>query len=804
MILPSISIEQNEIIQGLKNNNNIVVDSVAGSGKTTSNLHIALYFTQCNILLLTYNAKLKKETRERVKQLGLTNLETHSYHSFCVKNYDSTCFTDTGIISILRSKIMNKTPFKYDIIILDEGQDISPLYYELVCKIYNDNEGTAKICVLGDKFQSIFDFNKADQRFITFSPELFAFNEFSWVKCNLPRSFRITKEMSLFINNCMLGDDRIISNKITHIKPRYIICDCFGDRTFEEIKYYLGLGYKHNEIFILAPSVKNINSPIIKLENKIKKELEIPVYVPTGDDEKLDGDVLEGKLVFSTFHQAKGLERKIIIVFNFDNSYFEFYKKNKNPFVCPNELYVATTRSLEHLTLFHHNSFDYLPFLCRDKLQLYCNIEIHDRIVIKETTSINIQPTSPTEMIKHLPQEVIDHCFEYFETITIREPREMINIPLKTKQDYGNGNNGYESVSEITGIAIPSYFEYILKGKMNILNNIPYKKPKNSNSNCVIQLDEEYIEKDSEHDIILQNLNLKTITPQELLYISNAWNSVKNKLLFKIFQITNYDWLSKDNLNKCIERIKTLNISKESYFEYKSEVKNEKELLNKQIVGYFDCVDKNKLYEFKCVQKLEKEHILQLVIYMYLNEKNKEKTKINYNDDNDNDNLNKKISLLMNYNERMNTTEQIKNEYCIGDIIKYRMFVGEESGIIKKIYNNGKIKVESSNKRIENIVKQCIISIVSKKTSQKHIDLQKKITHIENDIKELRKKNQVFENTEYYLYNILTDEMIQVKSNLEKLIKMVEHLFYSKYISSNEITDNEFLTNITTIKNNYF
>ena len=81
-MLPTISNEQNEIIQGLKNNNNVVVNSVAGSGKTTSNLHIALYFTQCNILLLTYNAKLKKETRERVKQLGLTNLETHSYHSF--------------------------------------------------------------------------------------------------------------------------------------------------------------------------------------------------------------------------------------------------------------------------------------------------------------------------------------------------------------------------------------------------------------------------------------------------------------------------------------------------------------------------------------------------------------------------------------------------------------------------------------------------------------------------------------------------------------------------------------------------
>ena len=37
MELPEISTEQNNIIQQLLNNN-VVVDSVAGSGKTTSNL----------------------------------------------------------------------------------------------------------------------------------------------------------------------------------------------------------------------------------------------------------------------------------------------------------------------------------------------------------------------------------------------------------------------------------------------------------------------------------------------------------------------------------------------------------------------------------------------------------------------------------------------------------------------------------------------------------------------------------------------------------------------------------------------
>lgn len=57
---------------------------------------------------------------------------------------------------------------------------------------------------------------------------------------------------------------------------------------------------------------------------------------------------------FETYHRSKCLERKIVLVLDFDASYFEFSKRNNSYNVCPNELYVATTRTLEHLLLFHH------------------------------------------------------------------------------------------------------------------------------------------------------------------------------------------------------------------------------------------------------------------------------------------------------------------------------------------------------------------------------------------------------------------------------------------------------------------
>lgn len=92
-MLPQASHEQQRVIEELINNNNVIIDSVAGSGKTTCNLHIARHFKDSNILLLTYNSKLKIETREKIQQLELTNIETHSYHSFCVKYYNNLSFT---------------------------------------------------------------------------------------------------------------------------------------------------------------------------------------------------------------------------------------------------------------------------------------------------------------------------------------------------------------------------------------------------------------------------------------------------------------------------------------------------------------------------------------------------------------------------------------------------------------------------------------------------------------------------------------------------------------------------------------
>ena len=131
-MLPKKSNEQELIIKNLKIGN-VIVNSVAGSGKTTTNLYIAKEFQDHNILLLTYNSKLKIETRERVKKYKIKNLEVHSFHSFCVKYYSRDCYTDSGINKVIKnnSEIIEK--INYNLIVLDETQDMSFLYFKLFC-----------------------------------------------------------------------------------------------------------------------------------------------------------------------------------------------------------------------------------------------------------------------------------------------------------------------------------------------------------------------------------------------------------------------------------------------------------------------------------------------------------------------------------------------------------------------------------------------------------------------------------------------------------------------------------------------
>jgi len=122
---------------------------------------------QKRILLLTYNARLKLETRERVKRCGLERtLEVHSYHSMGVKYYDTSCFQTEGISRVLRQRTPPRTPLPhFDLVIIDEAQDQTKTLYDFVQKLLSDLPGPyPQLMVVGDENQCIYSFMDADAR----------------------------------------------------------------------------------------------------------------------------------------------------------------------------------------------------------------------------------------------------------------------------------------------------------------------------------------------------------------------------------------------------------------------------------------------------------------------------------------------------------------------------------------------------------------------------------------------------------------------------------------------------------------
>ena len=137
-----------------------------------------------------------------------------------------------------------------------------------------------------------------------------------------------------------------------------------------------------DDIYIVAPKVTpNPNStgqsPLQVLEN-VLCENGVPVFISSSDYGGVNEDVIAGKVLFSTIHVSKGLERKLVVVFSFEKSYFTYFGKDSPPGVCPCTLYVAATRATDLLCVVAEKMpGDHLPFLRRLDLEGNPAVTVH-------------------------------------------------------------------------------------------------------------------------------------------------------------------------------------------------------------------------------------------------------------------------------------------------------------------------------------------------------------------------------------------------------------------------------------------
>ena len=549
-----LSKEQQNIIQC---KNNIIVDAVAGSGKTTTILHLALEYPDKNILQITYNNMLKREVRTKVNRLAINNMLVHTYHSLAVKYYKDNAYTDEQLKKIINLNLplrenLNQVPI--DILLIDETQDMSMDYYNLIKKFISDTNSNPKIVIIGDKYQGIYNFKGANIKFLTLADKIWDC-QFDIFKLSI--SYRLTHEISWFVNKVMLNNNRINTIKSGPAVDYYI---ANSYTIYKKIGKYIRLmietqGIKEQDIFILTPSVKSLDPPYKKLENYLVK-FGFKCTTPSSDESKLDDKIIANKIVFTTYHQAKGRERKIVILYNFDDSFTQFFGKNNNnqddnqddndnndDKSCPNILYVGATRASLKLILIQDNRYKPLNFLNLSLLKTSpkLNLFIIDKQNIYDNLSKlkKIKKISVTDLIKFITSQTIDLIIGLIDNTNnlfscTREPSNIINIPNKILiKNIINGKEiiTWEDVSDLNGLVIPAIYEKKLLNTISTIENYVHEQLNNSSLKI---LQNKYIGK----------INIPANSLNDYLKIGNVYLTLQNKLHAKIAQIKKYNWLN--------------------------------------------------------------------------------------------------------------------------------------------------------------------------------------------------------------------------------------------------------------------
>lgn len=629
--------DQLRIAEALKTSD-VVVNAVAGSGKTTSIACVIEKMSDVgrtssgNVtfspLILTYNRRLMLETSDRLRKRGL-QAEVRTFHSFAKKYLCENAEKDTELYKFIKrcdgdalksSSLLADIP-QYDMIFVDEAQDLRWHLYKLVLMIIDfqvESYGARpRLCILGDVRQRIYEYANATDKYMM-NPERY-FGGAPWTRLGLKKTFRVTRQVAGAVNE-MIGSEYLISERdgpqpiYLHAKDIASICEFCANVVTK---------YKPENVFILAPSLRR---HIPKAISASLVSRGVPVYVPDSDDGPINISVTTGKVVFSSFHQAKGLERRAVIVLNFDYD----HSRITNYKTFTNELYVALTRSRSLLCVVQDGTFykqlSPLPFF---------NISSqHFKFLGREVKPFQEMPAkatpssySVTDLLKNINTESILYLMRDVKYTTkdtsIEHNFETFDLPAiaKSRRDEDSDNNGEhhtehirgtaEAVSNISGTAIPAYWEY--RTTRTSTNGIA-----NGGHCCKIfdelrrlcpACNEEYCPK---HRIDDTN-GVVAPDPARFLELTTNYCSMVSEYYFKDVQISQFDWITSEMFEKMADKLEiVVGGAASNQFEVP---------LGDLVHGRADIVqgtsNSTTIWELKCCA-LSDVHILQTLIYGYL------------------------------------------------------------------------------------------------------------------------------------------------------------------------------------------
>ena len=532
--LPPPSAEQLAIVAAVRGGSHVVVGAVAGSGKTTSVLHLArdLASRGQTALLLTYNARLKNETRRRCAVAHLaTSLEVHSFHAAGVKYFGDACSRDDGLRDVCTGSLRMRAGCvlpAWSVIVIDEAQDVTPLLFGFVCRLLEELRQRGQqpqLCVLGDARQAIYEFNGSDARYLSLAPRVWPVAG-AWATCYLRTSYRVSPALADFVNQCLLGEPWMDAapGKPYGQPVHYYVGSAYTvvRRWAAEIHHLVAhQGVRPDEIFILAPSVRapkkgSKDTPLATLLRELLPvspsagRRPLPVYHNASDDAPLNSEsVALGSIVVSTFHQAKGLERRFVYALGWDGEWFKYFGRNvplERRGACTNEHYTCATRAITRLSVCAEREPDsYLPFIQRSRVwalssrtpppspprmaaaaaaaaaaavpaataAMPCVTIIHCDAYPRhadgplpprsrwatEPAECDTPASDVTSLLRHLSGSLVAWCMQQLAPTRIAPAADEVDLPLEVPSVHYDEHRKMEAVSDFVGLAIPALLE---------------------------------------------------------------------------------------------------------------------------------------------------------------------------------------------------------------------------------------------------------------------------------------------------------------------------------------------------------
>lgn len=356
-IVTNYSQKQQELI--ISNAQNQKIKGVAGSGKTQIIAELSKYELNkkknIEILILCFNISIRNYIKKRLNRLmegWEKNIEINHYHEFInsnMNNYEVEkemgCFEDCNLFS-------GKEVKKYDLILIDEGQDFKYEWFEIIKKYFLKKDG--KFRIFADEKQNIYEREQKEKNVTTNIVGNWNKLSFSYRQKNKLTTIVDNYKETFFFDKYELdkSETSVLFN-LANKEGKYIWkkCEDMKDACEQILNIMLELKLRKEHFSILTLS----NEAGIAIEEEIlkKDQKTITTFESNGENEEIEKIRRQKRLFFtteperikiSTIHSFKGLEDKTI---------FLIIDEQK---VKDEVLYVGITRAKEDLIIIDINS----------------------------------------------------------------------------------------------------------------------------------------------------------------------------------------------------------------------------------------------------------------------------------------------------------------------------------------------------------------------------------------------------------------------------------------------------------------